>query len=139
MSDSTWDFNPDVIDEFRANGGNVGGIFAGRDLLLLTTIGAKSGRPRTSPLLSFTDNNRLYVIASQAGASNHPGWYHNLLANPDATVEIGNERFPVRANTAEGAERDRLFAAAVAQDWRIGESQRKTSRLIPVVFLDRIN
>jgi deazaflavin-dependent oxidoreductase (nitroreductase family) len=138
MSNSMWDFNPEVIDEFRANGGNVGGQFAGRDLLLLTTTGARSGQPRTSPLLSFADNDRLYVIASQAGAPTHPGWYHNLLANPEATVDIGNERFPVRARPAEGAERDRLFAAAVAEDKRIGESQRKTSRTIPVVFLDRI-
>jgi deazaflavin-dependent oxidoreductase (nitroreductase family) len=137
MSNSMWDFNPGVIDEFRANGGKVGGPFAGRDLLLLTTTGAKSGQQRTSPLLYFTDDDRLYVIASQAGAPNHPGWYHNLLANPEATVEIGDERHPVRAKTAEGADRDRLFAAAVTEDERIGESQRKTARTIPVVFLDR--
>jgi len=137
MSNSMWDFNPGVIEEFRANGGKVGGPFAGRDLLMLTTIGAKSGQQRTSPLLSFTDDDRLYVIASQAGAPNHPGWYHNLLANPEATVEIGGERYPIRAGAAESAERDRLFAAAVAQDERIGESQRKTTRTIPVVFLDR--
>jgi len=138
MSNSMWDFNPGVIEEFRANGGKVGGPFAGRDLLMLTTIGAKSGQQRTSPLLYFTDDDRLYVIASQAGAPNHPGWYHNLLANPEATVEIGGERYPIRAGAAESAERDRLFAAAVAQDERIGESQRKTSRIIPIVFLDRI-
>lgn len=137
MSNPMWDVNPDVIEEFRANGGKVGGPFAGRDLLLLTTTGAKSGQPRTSPLLFFTDDDRLYVIASQAGAPNHPGWYHNLLAHPEATVELGSERFPVRATTAETANRDRLFAAAVAEDERIGESQRKTSRTIPVVLLDR--
>jgi deazaflavin-dependent oxidoreductase (nitroreductase family) len=138
VTETNWDFNPGVIKEFRANAGTAGGIFAGRDLLLLTTTGAKSGESRTSPLLYFIDRDRIFVIASQGGAPKHPGWYHNLIADPDATVEVGSVHYPVRATAAAGAERDRLFAIAVALDPKIGESQEKTTRVIPVVFLDRL-
>ena len=138
MSEFTWDFNDGVIEEFRANGGTAGGMFAGRELLLLTTTGARSGERRTIPLLYFRDGDRIFVIASQGGAPTHPGWHHNLVVTPEATIEVGAERYPVRATFTSGAERDRLFAYAVGQDRRIGESQEKTSRVIPVVILDRV-
>src|SRR3954463_16516817 len=92
-------FNQDLITEFRANKGVVTGVFANRPLLLLTTIGAKSGQPRTMPLVYTTDGDRLVVIASKGGAPTNPDWYHNLVANPEATVELPGETFRVRATS----------------------------------------
>ncbi|HET7092772.1 MAG TPA: nitroreductase/quinone reductase family protein, partial [Thermomicrobiales bacterium] len=98
-------FNQDLIDQFRANGGEiVRGMFKGAPLLLLTTTGAKSGQPRTTPLAYTRDGDRLVVIASKGGAPTNPDWYHNLVANPTATVEVGTETFPVRAQIPTGAE-----------------------------------
>ncbi|HYZ01274.1 MAG TPA: nitroreductase family deazaflavin-dependent oxidoreductase, partial [Candidatus Binatia bacterium] len=108
-------FNRDLVKEYRANGGTVTGPFAGRPLLLLTTTGARSGEQRTTPLVYTTDGERLVIIASKGGAPNNPAWYHNLTANPEATVELGTERFQVRAEVAQGEERDRLFEAQAAQ------------------------
>ena len=97
-----WDaFNRDVIVEFRANAGQVPG--RKHPLILLTTTGAKSGQPRTTPLNYSTDGDRIIVIASKAASPTHPDWYHNLVAHPDATIELGAERFAVRARVAEGA------------------------------------
>lgn|SRR5258708_1477555 len=131
------DFNQAVITEFRANDGKVGGQFANIPLLLLTTIGAKSGQPRTMPLAYTVDGDRIIVIASKAGAPTNPDWYHNLLANPIVTVETGHERFQVRAEFAEGQERERLYAQTVERMPWFAEYQRKTSRPIPVVILER--
>jgi deazaflavin-dependent oxidoreductase (nitroreductase family) len=131
-------FNQDLIDEYRANGGRVTGQFAGAPLLLLTTTGAKSGRPRTAPLAYTTDGDRLIVIASKGGAPTHPDWYHNLIANPDVTVELGTETFPARASVPDGEERDRLFAQMAAQRPRFADYQRNTTRRIPVVVLERV-
>ena len=131
-------FNRDLVNEYRANGGTVTGPFAGRPLLLLTTTGARSGEPRTTPLVYTTDGERLVIIASKGGAPSHPAWYHNLTANPEATVELGTERFQVRAEVAQGDERDRLFEAQAAQMPNFAEYQRKTSRRIPVVTLQRV-
>src|SRR5947209_19395530 len=103
-------FNQTIIAEFRANDGKVGGMLANMPLLLLTTIGAKSGQPRTTPLAYTTDGDHLVVIASKAGAPTNPDWYHNILANPVVTVEVGNERFQARAVVAEEQERKRLYA-----------------------------
>src|SRR3954453_11725132 len=86
-------FNRQLIEEFRANGGKVGGMFAGAPLLLLTTTGAKSGQARVAPLAYTTDNDRLVVIASKGGAPTHPDWFHNVRANPEVTVEVGTETF----------------------------------------------
>ena len=131
-------FNRDLVKEYRANGGTVTGPFAGRPLVLLTTTGARSGEPRTTPLVYTTDGERLVIIASKGGAPNNPAWYHNLTANPEATVELGTERFQVRAEVAQGDERDRLFEAQAAQMPNFAEYQQKTSRRIPVVTLQRL-
>ena len=132
------DFNKQVIEEFRANGGKVGGNFSGMPLLLLTTTGAKSGQKRTTPLAYTTDGDRCVIIASYAGAPKHPAWYLNLAANPEVTLEVGSETFQARASTAEGAERDRLYAAQAAAMPVFNEYQQKTTRQIPVVVLERI-
>lgn len=131
-------FNRDLVREYRANGGTVTGPFAGRPLLLLTTTGARTGEPRTTPLVYTTDGDRLVVIASKGGAPSNPAWYHNLTVNPEATVELGTERFRVRAEVAQGAERDRLFEAQAAQMPNFADYQRKTSRRIPVFTLQRV-
>jgi deazaflavin-dependent oxidoreductase (nitroreductase family) len=131
------DFNKQIIEEFRANGGKVGGMFEGANLLLLTATGAKSGKRTTSPVMYFEDGDRLFIIASKGGAPENPAWYHNLVANPDATVEIGTETFEVKAEVVKESERDELYAKAVAIAPGFGEYQTKTTRRIPVVELHR--
>lgn len=131
------DFNLKIIEEFRANGGETSGPFKGRPLLLLTTTGAKSGESRTTPLVYTRDGDRVVIIASMGGAPKHPAWYLNLRANPDATIEIGAEKFAARASIAEGAERDRLYAAQAEMMPAFAEYQQKTTRQIPVVVLTR--
>ena len=122
-----------VIEEFRSNGGVVGGRFEGRPLLILNTIGAKSGDPRSHALMYGTDVDDLFIIASKGGAPENPPWYHNLLANPDVNIELGDERFDAVAIPAEGGDRDRLMEKMVA-DWPFfGEYQRRVERKIPVV------
>jgi len=133
------DFNTQVIEEFRANGGKVGGNFAGAPLVLMTTTGAKSGAERTTPVVYFKDGDQVYVIASAAGADKHPAWYHNLKAHPELTVEIGEDKYRARANqVADESERAKLYARAVEQMPGFGDYERKTSRTIPVVRLDRV-
>ena len=132
------DFNQTIIAEFRANGGKVGGPFAGSTMLLLTTTGAKSGQPRISPLVYTADGDTLVVIASKRGAPTNPDWFYNLVANPVVTVERGTEQFQARATVPEGAERERLFTQAATQMPGFAEYQRKTTRTIPVVVLERI-
>ena len=131
------DFNQQLIAEYRANGGQVTGQFAGAPLLLLTTIGAKSGQSRTTPLAYTADGDRLLVIASKGGAPTHPDWYHNLVANPEVTVELETETFPARATVPDGEERDRLFDQMAAQMPGFADYQRNTTRRIPVVVLER--
>src|SRR5690348_14317356 len=104
------DWNNQIITEFRANEGKVGGPFKGAPLLLLTTTGAKSGQPRTSPLMYLPDGERMLIFASKGGAPTNPDWYHNLMAHPQATVEVGTETFNVTATPVTGEERDRLYA-----------------------------
>lgn len=132
------DFNRRVIEEFRANEGKVGGPFAGASVLLLTTTGAKSGRSLTTPLMYNTDADRLVVFASKGGAPSNPAWYHNLIANPSVTVEVGPETYAARATELTGEERDRLYARQAAQFPNFAEYQEKTSRVIPVVALTKI-
>lgn len=129
--------NAAIIEEFRANAGKVGGHWEGRDLLLLTTIGRKSGRPHTTPIVFTRDGDRLLVYASKGGAPVHPDWYLNLVADPHVAVEVGSERYDAIATTLEGEERDREFAAQVARRPLFGEYQEKAGRVIPVVALAR--
>jgi deazaflavin-dependent oxidoreductase (nitroreductase family) len=129
------DWNKHVIEEFRANGGKVGGGFEGRPLLLLHTTGAKSGQPRVNPVAYVTDDDRLVVIASKGGAPSNPDWYHNLVANPLVTVEVGTEKFQVRASVATEPDRTRLYQKMVSVMPGFAEYERKTKRVIPVIIL----
>lgn len=131
------DYNQQVIAEFRANGGVVGGRFTGTPLLLLTTTGAKSGQPRISPLSYFMVGEQMVVFAAAAGAPHSPAWYHNLVAHPAVTLEVGTETFPAQAIIAEGQERERLVNHVTAQNPWVAEFQHKTTRVIPVVVLER--
>jgi deazaflavin-dependent oxidoreductase (nitroreductase family) len=131
-------FNEALIQEFRANGGKVGGRFEGRPVMLLTTTGAKSGRKFTIPLVYLQDGERRLIFASKAGAPTSPDWYHNLVANPTVTVEVGTETYDARAVVVTGEERDRLYAKQVAAMPQFGEYQEKTTRTIPVIALERI-
>ena len=132
------DFNQTIIDEFRANGGKVGGYFAGANMLLLHTVGAKSGQARTNPLVYIKDGDRIVVIASKGGADSNPDWYYNLLANPNVIVELGTERFQARATlVTDEAERSRLYAKMVEHRPGFAEYERKTSRKIPAIILER--
>ena len=131
------DRNRGIIDEFRANGGKVGGPFAGATLVLLHTIGAKSHQERINPVACVRDSDRLVVIASKAGAPTHPDWYYNILANPRITVEIGTEQFQVDATVAEEPERTRLYSKMVSMMPGFADYERKTTRIIPVIILTR--
>ena len=130
-------FNAALIEEFRANKGKVGGRFEGRPVLLLTTTGAKSGRTYTTPLVYLQDGERRLIFASKAGAPTSPDWYHNLVANPTVTVEVGTETYDATAVVVTGEERDRLYARQVETTPIFGEYQQKTTRTIPVVSLER--
>jgi deazaflavin-dependent oxidoreductase (nitroreductase family) len=131
------DFNKGVIEEFRANGGRVGGPFDGAPLLLLTSIGAKSGAARTTPLMYLPDGERLVIFASKAGAPTNPAWYHNLVANPSATIEVGSDTFDVDVSVATGEERERLFNQQSEVMPQFADYAQKTTRQIPVVVLER--
>jgi deazaflavin-dependent oxidoreductase (nitroreductase family) len=131
------DYNAKIIEEFRANAGRVGGSWEGRDLLLLTTTGRKSGRTHTAPMVFTRDGERLLVYASKGGAPAHPDWYVNLVADPHVVVEVGPDRYDAIATPLEGEERDREFAAQVARNPVFGDYEQKTTRVIPVVALTR--
>jgi deazaflavin-dependent oxidoreductase (nitroreductase family) len=131
------DWNTQVIEQFRANGGKVGGQFEGAPLLLLTTTGAKSGKRRVHPMMYLPEGDRLFVFASKAGAPANPDWYHNLVAHPDASVEVGPDSYDVTATVLEGAERDRVFAEQARRYPGFAEYQAGTERTIPVVALVR--
>ena len=133
------DWNKQVIDEFHANGGKVGGPFEGAPLLLLTTTGAKSGRKYTTPLMYLPDGDRMMIFASKGGAPTNPSWYHNLVAHPDATVEVGTQTFDVTASVVTGEERDRIYAEQSKRYPNFAEYQEKTTRRIPVIVLKRKN
>jgi deazaflavin-dependent oxidoreductase (nitroreductase family) len=124
-----------IIQEFRANAGKVGGPFAGKSLLLLHTVGAKSGQPRINPVACIRDGDRLVIIASKGGAPTNPDWYYNLLANPLVSVETGSEQFQVRASIATEPDRTRLYDRMVEMMPGFAEYARRTTRVIPVVIL----
>jgi deazaflavin-dependent oxidoreductase (nitroreductase family) len=136
MSDAS-DFNKRVIEEFRAHGGKVGGPFEGAPMVLLTTIGAKSGTQYTTPLVYKHDGDRIIVFASMAGAPKNPAWFHNLVANQQVIVEVGSERYGAKAEVLTGDERDRIYAEQAAAMPAFADYQRKTERVIPVVALRR--
>jgi deazaflavin-dependent oxidoreductase (nitroreductase family) len=134
------DWNEATIQEFHSKAGKGVGPF-GDQLMLVTTVGARSGEERISPVMFRRDGERYVVVASKGGAPDNPGWYNNLKTNPVARVEVGaatgTETFEVRAREAEGEERERMFADRVAIAPGFGEYQRKTSRQIPVMILER--
>jgi deazaflavin-dependent oxidoreductase (nitroreductase family) len=152
------DWNAQMIEEFRANEGKLGGPFEGAPMLLLTTTGAKSGQRRVNPMMYLAEaglpvsdsqesssdlrvssggGDRIYVFASKAGAPTNPDWYHNLVANPKVTVERGTEKYEAVATALTGAERDRIYAIQAERYPGFAEYQEKTTRTIPVVSLQR--
>jgi deazaflavin-dependent oxidoreductase (nitroreductase family) len=131
------DWNAAIIEEFRTNGGRVSGHFEGAPLLLLTSKGARTGRPHTTPMMYLADEDRLVVIASKGGSPTNPAWYYNLLANPTATVEVGGETFEVEAVVLDGDERDRLYAKQASRYPGFADYEKRTSRKIPVIALKR--
>src|SRR5271170_2210924 len=133
------EFNQSIIKEFRANKGKVGGPMEGMPVLLLTMTGAKTGRTLVRPLCYSRDGDRLVIVASYGGAPRNPPWYHNLVANPVVTVEVGTEKFKARATQVHGAERDRLFAEMSKLMPLFTEYQNKTKRQIPLLVLTRID
>jgi deazaflavin-dependent oxidoreductase (nitroreductase family) len=130
-------FNKSIIDEFRSNGGKVGGPFEGATLLLLTTTGAKSGQPRLAPLAYLTVDGKMIIIGSKAGADTNPDWVHNLRANPRAHVEVGTEAYDVTARELPSEERDEMYPKVVELAPGFGDYQSKTSRVIPLFELQR--
>ena len=134
MSDQD-DWNAKIIEEFRANGGKVGGPFEGAPLLLLHSTGAKSGAERVTPVMFQAVGDDLAIFASKAGAPTNPDWYHNLMAQPAARVEVGTETLAVTARVAEGDERERIWSKQKADYPGFAEYEEKTSRQIPVVVL----
>jgi deazaflavin-dependent oxidoreductase (nitroreductase family) len=129
-------WNRAIIEEFRANGGRVAS-FAHQPLLLLTHRGARTGKARTNPLAYFRDGDRFVIVASKGGAPTNPDWYHNLRANPAASVEVGIERFEVIAEEARPEERERLWRVITERNPAFAAYERKTARTIPVIVLRR--
>jgi deazaflavin-dependent oxidoreductase (nitroreductase family) len=130
-------FNAAIVDEFRTNGGKVGGPFDGATLLLLHTTGAKSGQPRLSPLAYLTIDGKMLIVGSYAGAPKDPAWVHNLRANPRAHIEVGTDAYDVNVRELPSDERDELYAKVVAVAPGFGEYQAKTTRVIPLFELTR--
>jgi deazaflavin-dependent oxidoreductase (nitroreductase family) len=135
MSTSPADFNAQIIDEFHANDGRVGGMFEDSPLLLLHHTGAKSGQNRVNPLAYLGDDGRYVIFASKGGAPTNPDWYYNLKAYPDVTIEVGTETIGVTVSEATGEERDRLFRAQAERVPQFAEYESKAGRVIPVMVL----
>jgi deazaflavin-dependent oxidoreductase (nitroreductase family) len=132
------DFNHDLIADLRAHDGHpTSGPFVGRPMVILTTVGAKSGEVRETPLVYSRDGDRIVIVASMGGAPRHPSWYHNLVAQPRVTVEIDGQRYPAIAEVADGAERRRLYDQHAAINPSFLEYEARTSRVIPVITLRR--
>ncbi len=132
------DWNTQVIEEFRTNGGKVGGRFADTNLLLLHTVGAKSNQPRIHPLTYFKNGDNLIIAAAKGGAPTNPDWYYNILAHPDVTLEVGTEQFKAHTTILEGEERDRVVADIVKQAPGVSAMLQKTTRVIPIIALKRV-
>jgi deazaflavin-dependent oxidoreductase (nitroreductase family) len=135
MSTSPADFNAQIIEEFHANDGRVGGMFEGMPLLLLHHTGAKSGKSRINPLAYQADGGRYVIFASKAGAPTNPDWYHNLKANPNTSIEVGADTIEVVASEAEGDERERLYSTQAERVPQFADYEEKAGRVIPVIVL----
>ena len=135
MSTSPNDFNAQIIEEFRANQGRVGGMFEGTTLLLLHHVGARTATNRVNPVVYDRDGDRYVIFASKAGAPSNPDWYHNLKAHPNVSIEVGTDTIDVVADEAVGEERDRLFRRQTERSPGFAEYQAKTDRVIPVIVL----
>ena len=135
MSSSGQDFNAQVIEEFRASSGHVGGMLEQMQLVLLHHVGARSGTSYVTPLAYLADGGRYVIFASKAGAPDNPAWYHNLKANPRTQIEVGTETVDVVAQETTGAERDRLFGTMAERSPGFADYERKTDRVIPVIAL----
>jgi len=131
------DWNKNIIDEFHAKGGKGIGHF-GDNLLLLTTTGARTGERRTTPVAFHRQGDRYVIAATKGGAPSHPAWYHNLVKDPNVTIEVGTEKFPARATVVKGAERDRLYETHASAMPQLGfrEYPKRTKRVIPVIVLE---
>jgi deazaflavin-dependent oxidoreductase (nitroreductase family) len=131
-------FNKDLINDLRGHGGKAtSGPFVGRDLVIVTTKGAKSGEVRENPLVYSRDGDKYVIIASKGGAPTNPSWYHNIVAHPDITVEVGGEKFKVRAHVADGDEYERLYQQHASINPMFHDYRKKTTRKIPVIVLER--
>ena len=130
--------NRPIIEEFRSNGGRVGGNFEGRPVLLLGTTGARTGLPRLNPLMYLADGERWLIFATKGGNPKHPDWYHNLVADPAVTIEVGTETIEARAEVIAGEERDRLYAIQAERYPQFAEYERRTTRIIPVIAISRV-
>jgi deazaflavin-dependent oxidoreductase (nitroreductase family) len=135
MSTSPADFNAQIIEEFHANEGRVGGMFEGMPLLLLHHTGAKSGKSRINPLAYQADGGRYVIFASKAGAPTNPDWYHNLKAQPNVKIEVGTDTIDVVASEAAGEERERLFRTQAERVPQFADYEQKAGRVIPVIVL----
>jgi deazaflavin-dependent oxidoreductase (nitroreductase family) len=132
------DWNAAIIEEFRANGGRVGGMFDGKPLLLLHNTGARTRTRRVTPLVYQELTDGYAIFASKAGADTNPDWYHNVVANPATEVEVGTATVRVRARVAAGAERDRIWTRQKRDHPQFAEYEAKTARVIPVIVLERV-
>lgn len=132
------DWNARIIEEFRANEGKVGGPFDGSPMLILHTTGARTGHERVNPLVYQADGDRIVIFASKGGAPENPAWFHNLVANPDVTVEVGTETVGLKARVADGDERERLWSRQKELAPGFADYEAKTTRQIPVVVLERV-
>ena len=131
-------WNAEVIAEFRANGGNVAAPYDDPPpMLLVHTIGARSGKEHVVPMRCLPDGETLYIFASAHGSDRHPDWYYNIIANPDMVIEMGTKTIPVRATEMRGAERDAIFARQASRFPTFADYERKLTRTIPVIRLDR--
>src|SRR5258708_2724972 len=139
MSTTFQDFNRNLITDLRANGKATSGPFEGRDVLILTTKGAKSGDVRENPLVYTRDGDHYVIVASKGGAPTHPAWYHNLAKHPEVTVEAGKEKFTARAHIARREGPDRLYTPPAHIHPKLHDYRNTTTRKSPVVVLERIH
>jgi deazaflavin-dependent oxidoreductase (nitroreductase family) len=139
MSTSYQEFNRNLIKDLRTNGKPTSGPFLGREVLILTTRGARSGEVRENPLVYTRDGDQYVIVASKGGAPTHPAWFHNLVKHPEVTVEVGKEKFKARAHVAQGDEHERLYTQHADINPTFHDYRKRTTRKIPVILLERIH